>query len=197
MKAKARAQKVTHDKLTIAFLGRLQATVASPEYLYQALQAALAENPAMKDKIFFDIYGPVDVAFQKMPAKMGLAEYFKFHGPQPLLPAMTANLEADMVLQYYRDASIISAKTYNYLAMGKPLLALVPPGEVVDIIKKYQPSAVLANVFNKIEMKKALLKSFQLWQNQELSDYNPSPEIEQFSRPRLAKKMAQTFNSLT
>ncbi len=123
-------------------LGRYEAfaldeRTSSPLAIGRAIHALLAEHPDWAGRVGLTIYGnpyPEDVVARALAAA-GIADVVTVSGPvaHERVAGLLAGADALLITLPSRpDGSRggrISAKTYEYLATDRPILAAVPPGE--------------------------------------------------------------------
>lgn len=123
-------------------LGRYEAfaldeRTSSPLAIGHAIQAALREHPDWAGRVGLTIYGnpyPQDVVARALAAA-GIEDVVTVNGPVPHERVAGLLASADLLfitLPSRPDGSRggrISAKTYEYLATDRPILAAVPHGE--------------------------------------------------------------------
>jgi hypothetical protein len=93
-------------------------------------------------------------------------------------------------------AKWIPAKIYDYLRLGKPILALVPEdGDTARIVKEAKGGFVLS--YEMEEMKRQLKSIFEKWRQGKFKDFHPDWEyVAQFERRKLVQKMAAIFDEV-
>ena len=121
---------------------------------------------------------------------------------------VTGVLKHEDALRYMQTASLlflnwgwvdryvnVAAKTYEYLATGLPILAELPPGDNVDIIRDYATCAYIVNPGDKGALKAAIVTAY----NNRLK-YKPVilPEvIDNFEGVNLTKMLSDILIKLT
>jgi glycosyltransferase involved in cell wall biosynthesis len=93
-------------------------------------------------------------------------------------------------------AKWIPTKIYDYLRLGKPILALVPgDGDVARIVGEARVGYVLC--YEPEEMKRQLKSIFEEWREGKLKDFHPDWEyVAQFERRRLVQKIVAIFDEI-
>ncbi len=128
-------------------LGRHEVTqldqrTSSPAVIGQAILAAVARHPEWAGKVRLTIHGnPYPEALVARALRSaGVESVVEVRGPVPHSEVAATLAEADLLfltLPGRVDGSPggrISAKTYEYLATDRPILAAVPPGENRDYL---------------------------------------------------------------
>jgi glycosyltransferase involved in cell wall biosynthesis len=91
---------------------------------------------------------------------------------------------------------IVSGKIFEYLRLGKPILALVPEeGDAAKIIKEANAGFILS--YDKETMKNQLKEIFEKHRGGMFKDFQPSWEyIRQFERKKLTQKLGGVFDEV-
>jgi len=94
-------------------------------------------------------------------------------------------------------AKWIAMKTFDYLRLGVPILALVPEdGDVAKIIREAKAGFILS--YDEESLRKQLRDIFDSWRKGELKDFQPNSEyIKQYERKNLAQRIVSIFNEAT
>ncbi len=149
-------------------LGRYELTVldpqtSSPAIIGQAILDAITEHPEWAGHIGLTLLGnryPMSVVARALTAS-GVEDVVKVLGPVPHDKVVDHLCKADLLfitLPNRVDGSPggrISAKTYEYLATDRPILAAVPPGENWDYLTG-KPGVWLVEPMNRRGMKEAI-----------------------------------------
>lgn len=87
-------------------------------------------------------------------------------------------------------------KIYDYLRLGKPILALVPKdGDAAKIVKEARAGFVLS--FDQEQMKQQLKVIFEDWRRGGIKGFQPDKEyIAQFEQRKLTERIVQVFNEV-
>ena len=95
-----------------------------------------------------------------------------------------------------RFAKWIPTKIYDYLRLGKPVLALVPEdGDAARIIRESNAGFVLSYDVGK--MRQQLGSIFERWKQGDFENFKPDQAyVKQFERRRLTERMARVFDDI-
>ncbi len=125
-----------------------------------------------------------------------LEEYVDFRGYLSHREAVAAMREADLLIYLVRPGSfhaLIPGKTFEYLAAGKPVLAIGDRIEGMQLLMQHAPARHCA--FEAIDaIRCALLAFYDEHCKGELPQAPPPPP--EFSREWQARKLAEIFSSL-
>jgi len=93
-------------------------------------------------------------------------------------------------------AKWIPMKIYEYLRIGKPVLALVPEdGDATKIIREAKAGFILS--YEQEEMKQQLGAIFRQWDQGGFKNFSPQQQyVNQFERRKLAEKLANIFDEI-
>lgn len=93
------------------------------------------------------------------------------------------------------DYIAVAAKTYEYLATGLPIMAHCPPGDNVDLIRRYAANAYLVTSPGDAELESALRAAYD---NRFAFSPQVSAEfVKRFDRADLAERLASVFDEVS
>lgn len=91
---------------------------------------------------------------------------------------------------------VITGKLYEYLASGRPILAIAPSGAASELLRRAE-AGVTVHPADMDGIAEALMKMFNSWQSKELG-ISPNEEIvSQFDRRRQAERLAQLLDEVS
>lgn len=174
----------------------------TPNYLFAAYRKLIDESKVAPDSIRFIFAGaatPEDIALSK---DYQVDKCFESAGYLNHSESTSLLYEGDVLflplheLDDSRNPLIVPGKTYEYLAVNKPILACVPKGDAHDIIKKSGLGYICkpSDIDHIAETLLDLLK-----QHNSVEGISVTPDeqfISQFERQRLTKDLAQVFESV-
>lgn len=141
---------------------------SSPAVVGRAILEAIAEHPDWEGRVRLVLYGnlyPLEVVDRALESA-GVASVVTVHGPLPHEQVADVLARADLLLitlPARLDGSRggrISAKTYEYLATDRPILAAVPRGENWDYLES-KPGVWLADPLDEQRMKEVIAELVQ------------------------------------
>jgi glycosyltransferase involved in cell wall biosynthesis len=117
-------------RLTFLFTGYFFGD-RGPGVFLAALAAALEERPDLRGRVRARFVGSFPDAARDGLAGLGLADVVEVEPTRPHDVVLQAQRDADVLLLFMQDRAgaegVVPAKTWEYLAAGRPVLALVPP----------------------------------------------------------------------
>jgi glycosyltransferase involved in cell wall biosynthesis len=121
------------DHFTLVFTGTIS-LMPDAEVLLEALHQLLARRPEARRRIRARLAGPYDTGYEDRALALGLKGIVEFTGPVAHARSRELQRAADLLLLWkprgYR--TMVPGKTYEYLDAGRPLLALLEPGDEAE-----------------------------------------------------------------
>jgi glycosyltransferase involved in cell wall biosynthesis len=182
-------------RFILAFAGLFYASFR-PTALLQALGDLLRASDIPPDGFrlrFVGANAPDDVPAALPP------EVVEFTGFLPHAEALAQLAAADallLLLSRERGRDVIPSKTFEYLAAGKPILALVPPdGAVAEILKRTGGAAVV-DIRDRDGIRHALRSLYRAWQRGEPCLPRHDTEVAAYRQGVQAAKLAAILDGL-
>jgi len=179
--------------LNIAFSGTFYSHINNPKLLFKAIKSL---NPGLKEKIKFHHIGSSHIDLKKLAASFDLSSNvveWGYRAHNECIDILSGMDACCFILDSSNPKSnyTIGGKVYEYLRLGKPVLALVPPaGEAADLINLNKAGIVIDS--NDICGIQNVLTS---WLKEK-----PGVEISEsrfeYERERLAEKYSEFFNQI-
>ncbi len=164
---------------------------------FLALTELTKERPDVKERLRVNIIGYPDEDVRRYASEGELKDIIRIHGyieHQHALQAMRSS-HCLLVFLGHRDFSrlAVSSKTYEYLRVGRPILALTYEGELKELVKEARAGWVVEP--NDTEAIKQALKTLLNGTRDDAPPRPARPEfVGQFRYDRLAAHLASIFN---
>ena len=106
-------------------------------YLYEAIERLLEQDPSLGNRLEVHLAGVLDETDVGVTQRTGLTT---FHGYLPHSESIRLMRSADLLFLPMQNlpqgtrSTTIPGKTFEYLAVGRPILAAVPEGDARDIL---------------------------------------------------------------
>jgi glycosyltransferase involved in cell wall biosynthesis len=186
------------DKFNIVYAGTFTRNHC-PQNFLKALLSLINEDQSYEEKIRVSFIGNVatpkvlDLVEQKAMKKM---------------VTLTPYLPHDELITYLHKADVLllligqtpgadvvyTGKLFEYIAIGKPILAIVPPeGAAAQLIRKTRTGFVV-NSSNIEEIKKMIEALYEKWKADKLTVKPNRSEVMSYSAENLTAKLADVFN---
>jgi glycosyltransferase involved in cell wall biosynthesis len=203
-----------YDPADLAFLRALPAPAPDPERrfvlahtgllsgrrtlapLVAGLRVLLERRPDLRDRLRVRQIGPRESINEALVADSGLTDLIEFAPPcrhREILGEMAA---ADALLLIEADAPqgslITPGKIFEYLAIGRPILALVPPGPAADLVRDFRAGRVIAP-----HDAAGIATALEGWLTRRPEGRVSQPEeLLPYARPALARRLAELLHDL-
>ncbi len=187
------------DTLHIHYNGTIQGATF-PNLFFKALAKLQREELDIPKKLKCTFTGlPTTVA--SLATSLGLNEIIRDVGPLSHRDSLEMAASSDVLLLIVNNTDkaangLITGKVYEYVAMGKNILAIIPPyGDLYAFLKDYQQCYLVScnNLSGVVEVLKVLMKRKR---NGELISSIPPKWITQYSRQAQTRRLAQILESL-
>ncbi|AKB82182.1 TPR/glycosyl transferase domain protein [Methanosarcina barkeri 3] len=182
----------------LVYCGSLNDISRDPIYLFKALSIMKREQPDIYYQIKLYLVGNIHNNYVENIYKYCINDCVILKGYQPHSKSL-GYLEMADVLVFIMETGknvrqITSGKVFEYIAFGKPILALAPKdSDAADIIKESK-LGIFANPTDEYSIYNTLLYLFDSWKNnKEIIDCSSSL-ISKYSRENLTKELAFVFN---
>ncbi len=103
---------------------------------------------------------------------------------------------ADVLVLINTEESNIPGKSFEYLAAGRPVLALVREGATADLIR-HTGAGVVAEPDDVPAIRAALMRLYDRWRGGQLRSSVDRTVIQRFERRSTARQLARVFDRLT
>ena len=188
------------DRLTLVHAGNINPHYRDPVPLLAALQRAAAEGGLDPRRIRMRFLGGGEYAGSRALREAiianGLADSVEIVDRMPYAQGLAELAAADVLvlLQASEDTrGLVPAKLYEYLRLGKPVLALTLPGEASELLAR-TGGGLGIDPADVDRLSSALTRLYQEWRNGTLSTSRPTPAIvRRYERRALAGDLAAIF----
>lgn len=166
------------------------ANASSPRYYLDAIDNAPAE---VRDRFETRFVGRI--ADREKPMIENRKAEMRLLGFMPQKEATRYMEETDYLLLTMTDMVSLPGKLFEYLATGRPVLAITPPGSEVSRIFAETRAGICADPRDPADMQRAL----RLMAERSPAELCPNPDrerIRSYERPRQAELLASRIHSL-
>lgn len=137
-------QRCSRDgaRLTFTHAGNLYEGKRSPLPLLTSVASLISNGDIDRSRVCLQFAGPPDAALRRAVDELGLADVVRLRGlvPRSEMPEMLELSDVLLVIMWdpVREASLIPAKTFEYMAAMRPILALncSPSSELGRILRR-------------------------------------------------------------
>jgi len=183
------------NKMKILYIGRFGIGARDPLPLLKAFCQLIDNNFPIR----LHIIGNNRPVLSKLVKELGLNNHVLLTGQIPHKNAIEAMATCDVLLLYQQQSiamiTPIAGKTYEYLRAGKAILAILPPGDNLNIIQKYAARQVTVTDHNENQIVNGILALYQDWKEGNLPVYvPPADHFKKYSRQNLAACLTSVFD---
>lgn len=185
------------SNITILYSGNIQ-YFKSPRYFIDALSNFVNKNPPAKRDLTILFLGTIDEITTTVIEKKNLQDMIYLGGYVSHKESIAALLGADILL-LMRDIdgeSILPGKIFEYLASGKPILALIPPnGSAADVLRKEGRGEYIAHPRDVKSIENKLMLLYKKSKTGCLSRH-AIDNLQAYTRSATTMQLASLFNAL-
>jgi glycosyltransferase involved in cell wall biosynthesis len=186
-------------RFTITYAGSFYAR-RYPETFIQNLGEALRVHPELADRLCLQIIGRIDPSVTErlescLPPKM--LEISTYLPHQELMQVLEKTDALWIVMDDVKESMhIVAGKTYEYLGLGKPILACVPPGSQSAKVIESTHTGVVVEQDNPIAIAQLLQEWLKQWQNGNPIVQANQELVNQYHRRNTAGSFAAHFEQV-
>lgn len=178
------------SRFSIIYTGNFYPTLPGSDIFFQGLQQVLAEGKIPRQRISFSYFGDNREWFQSMRDKYCLHGVVHHCGHTNRRKALQHISDSSLFLLRSRG-NMISAKLYEALAIGKPILSLDSTQEVAQLVSNYSSNFYLLFTGDgPAKVAEAIHTAYTRWEKGDWPT-DPHPEyLEKFNKRRLTGQLA-------
>ena len=184
-------------QMTLLYCGRFDWSERNPIHLLKAVKLLAKE----KLPIRLHIIGDCHPSFKEFASKPGYGNHIQFTEQIPHNATVQRMADCDVLVLYQGQSHVqitpIAGKTYEYLRAGKAILAVAPPGDNLDIIRKFAFRCETSSPQDAYGIAQAIRSLYYDWERRKLASYvSPPKDFEQYNREALTNRLASLFDHL-
>ena len=184
-------------KFTIVHTGSFFA-LRAPKYFLKALRLLLDEIPSLKEDIEVVFAGRLEARDERIIHDLGLEDVVKLMGYISHQEAISLLSNSDVILLILASAesSVYPGKIFEYLAIGKPVLALVPPDGISAGLIRKTKTGVVVNPEDVTTIKNEIRRMYEQYKKRTLAVNPDLSVIRQYERKTLTRDLAVVLNEV-
>lgn len=191
-------QSDNDNSFSICYVGTMNAA-RNPIVLWQALSKMCSTSKEFAQKLKIVMAGQIDISVTNTIKSLNLEGNFEYLGLLPHDKALELQKSSQVLLLVVNNTpnakGIVTGKFFEYLAVGKRILAIGPTdGDLAEIIRETGSGDVIGydDVDSTIQ---TLTRYFNLFEQGKM---DPEPKgIEKYSRKALTGRLAEILNQIT
>lgn len=185
------------SKFTVTYTGRFYG-LRSPDLFLNALHRILTENQGFKQEINVIFVGSRNESTVKAIDAKGLQDVIILTNQVPLQEAYKYMFSSSLLL-LIEPTNALTTKAFEYLATGKPILAIIPESELAELIREYSDTSYIITTGNVDEIADAILDAYSKWKEGRLtltSFEKVNRFREKYNRKNLTRELAKIFDEV-
>jgi glycosyltransferase involved in cell wall biosynthesis len=170
----------------------------SPKHFLSALQKLFQEKTQLRKQIEVMFVGNYGRETPVLVDKFGLNDVVKLVGYVPHKECLELMVNSHMLLlivtsEGYHTSGVVTGKLFEYLAAGRPVLALAPKESVVADIVRSANAGLTVSSENVEPIKDAILELYNMWKEGESIQQG---DIRMYDRKFLTQRLSQIFENV-
>jgi len=177
-------------RFRIVFTGTLS-LMPDTEVFLEALHQLLARRPEARRRVRAVLAGPFDTGYRDRAEALGLTGIVDFAGPLPHPESRRLQRQADLLALWKpRDfPTMVPGKLYEYLDAGRPLVALLEPGEEAAALVRRAGGAIVAPG-DREALAAEIERRYAAWREGRATGGQRPGWLAEYERARLAGRLA-------
>jgi glycosyltransferase involved in cell wall biosynthesis len=188
------------DRLGIVYAGSFYAQARTPHSFLRAVRTVLNDGGIPPQKLRIRLVGNVGQACKEQIQALGLGDVVQITGYLPHLQSIGYLLGADLLLLIVGSGpgseAVFTGKLFEYLAAGKPILALAPPGVAADLVQEAQ-AGVVVSPENVEAIATQLVDAYQRWQRGDLRTASNREVVAHYDRRHLTATLTNVLDRIS
>lgn len=182
------------DRFELVYTGNLIASLGDTEPFFRVL-SELAKDSAFREALSLVFVGRIhDRAIDEL-RRYDLESLSTFTGFISHSEAVK-RLRAATVALFIGPGDILGAKIYEYVATGRPILALAPPGGDVDRLLAETTGDSVIDHRDAGGIRERIVTLYESWRNGTLPSRRPMEGVEHLTRSEQTRQIADTLNGI-
>jgi len=187
------------NRFLLVYSGSFYGERQTPRFFLEAIQNLLNNGSFPKKAIQVRFVGNAGKPTLQMIESMRLGDVITTTGFIAHRDALAHLSAADALLLIVGagpgSESVLPGKIFEYLASGKPILGLVPPGVSADLIRE-AGAGVVVDPQDVQGIAVQILNLYEHWKQGELSAHTDPQVVERFSRRALTGQLASVLDQV-
>lgn len=188
-----------NQKFTITFTGNFFSVSSSNQFL-EAVREFLESHPLARSKILIRFVGLLDEVSQHLIGSLNLHDVVQYLGYVSYQKSLQYQADSDVLLLTRSSEPgnevIIPAKLFEYLAIRKPILALIPTeGEASKLIRETR-SGIFISPDDRNRISETIFEMYSKYESNNLQINRHTSLMQRYERKYLTSELSKLFNAL-
>jgi glycosyltransferase involved in cell wall biosynthesis len=186
-------------EFSITYTGQLYEGQRDPTILFEAMHDLIEDGSIAASDVRIQFYGVIEPWLPVLVAKYGLEQAVELKGPTPRKEVMEHQRRSQILLLLPwsdpRETGHHSAKLFEYLAAGRPVLAVGGSRGVLS--RSLEETRAGTHALTPAEVREFLLRSYGEFKKTGRVPYSGDPQaVAQYSHPEMARRFAQVLDAV-
>jgi glycosyltransferase involved in cell wall biosynthesis len=186
-------------RFKVVHVGSLYGRRRTSRSFFQALQHMFDTGGLPRDRIEVLFVGNAGKETEELVKAYGMADIVNLIGYVPHRQSVLRLLGADLLLLIPTSGSgsevFLPAKIFEYLAAGKPILAIASPGAAADLVREAQ-AGVVVDPEEVGEIAAQITVLYQQWERGELNITGNRGVVARYERYHLTGQLARVLDRI-
>jgi glycosyltransferase involved in cell wall biosynthesis len=190
------ASAADRERFELVFSGTL-AQMPDAEVFLEALHDWFARRPEARRRVRARFAGPYETGYEDRSIALGLKGIVEFMGPRPHAEALALQRGAAALLLWKprNYPTMVPGKLYEYLDSGRPILALLAPGDEAGALVERAGGEIVAPG-DRAALAASLERRYTEWKAGGVLPPARPAWLTQHTRERLAARLAGVLDDL-
>jgi len=184
------------ERFQLLFTGTL-AQMPDTEVFLEALHDWFARRPEARRRVRARFAGPYETGYEDRAIALGLKGIVDFLGPRPHAETLALQRRAEVLLLWKprNYPTMVPGKLYEYLDSGRPILAVLPPGDEAGALVA-RAGGELVTPGDRAALAASLERRYMAWKAGEAPPAARPAWLDEHTRERLAARLAGVLDEL-
>jgi len=184
------------NKFTISYVGSAMG-IQTLRYFIDAIEELISEKDDLAQHLHLSFVGRINQEDGNRLQGEKLRKFVSYTTYRPHEEAIRAMAKSDVLLLIiYGGRFVLTSKIFEYIAVKRPILAIVPTdGEAARLITENN-FGLVAPQYDIQEIKRVIYQLFTLWKGDKLKVNTDDDKIRQFERKELTRKLSMLFDEV-
>jgi|GEM_PF-1435598 len=195
------AERDTPNDLFTVYHNGVLYSIRTPLTVFKAVHQLIQEGKVDRDRIRLRFtWTEDDDKWRDAAERLGIGKQVEFLGYLPHEKSLEYAMSADALLLILgpgdKNRSIYPGKSFEYLRLNKPIIALSPPDSLVEQLLNDTDRGTNSD-FNDVDgIKRAFEHIYRSWASGASRTYEPDQLVARYERRNLTRQLTDTFNSV-
>lgn len=188
-----------NEKFTVSYTGSMYGR-RNPKSFFDAVELLLQKEKIDKERIKLKFIGRFGAEVEQMFQKVSFPNSIEKIGYSPHSESVKHLLNSDALLLIVDESKeseeIVPGKVYEYLGVGKPIIAIAPENSAISNLIKQAKAGEIAHQSEVEKIAKVFLNFYNAWESKKSVVFPNKELISSYERKNAAKKLASILDKI-